>query len=421
MGNFYANYTPRGPSQRDVAKALARRKAVVAPAQKGCVVAFDEQSDEQDQKVIAALASRLSGKLRCPVLAVLNHDDDILWYRLYENGKLTDEYDSSPGYFDPEAEPSAPAGGDAQRLCAALGVSNAATVESVLRKSSYGEEGYAFASGRHADLVRALGLPECAVGTAYASFDSDECPEELSPEDVVRSTCPAAPSQASSVAREFDKRFKAILKQWITPTLSERGFAKQRGNVYERVNAGVNWYVDVQRGQWTTREMSDFTLNFGVYVPGYCALYGSFPEPSRITIPACIIQARIGDLAEDQRDRWWELHPEDDAASVDRAVGEDVSSRLKRHVLPFLERFQAPQDVLRFLEEPRPPEYKRVDPRVEARALCDAAVLAALLGLSEKSLELIERALVVGRKCPAPAREWHEEVRRRLQSRFHSR
>ena len=164
MGDFYTNYTIRGPSQQDVANALAGRNAVVTPAHNGCVVAFDEQSDEQDREIIAKLASRLSGKLRCPVLAVLNHDDDILWYQIYENGNLTDEYDSSPGYFDPEAEPCAPVGGDAQRLCVAFGVSNTATVESVLRKSSYDEEGYASACERHADLLRALGLPECAVG-----------------------------------------------------------------------------------------------------------------------------------------------------------------------------------------------------------------------------------------------------------------
>ena len=83
MGNFYTNYTLRGPSQQAVAAALAGRSAIVTHEQDGCVVVFDEASEDQGQEVITGLASRLSRELSCPVLAVLNHDDDIFWYQLY--------------------------------------------------------------------------------------------------------------------------------------------------------------------------------------------------------------------------------------------------------------------------------------------------------------------------------------------------
>ncbi len=188
MGNFYTNYTLRGPSQQAVAEALAGRTAIVSPAQDGCVVVFDEQSDEQDQAVIAELAALLSRELDCPVLAVLNHDDDILWYQLYQSGKLADEYDSSPGYFDPMAEPSAPAGGDARKLCGAFGASNVAEVESVLRKSAFEEDGYTFAIEQHTDLARALGLPSCAVGAGFRYVADGELPEGLEEADLVRVT-----------------------------------------------------------------------------------------------------------------------------------------------------------------------------------------------------------------------------------------
>jgi hypothetical protein len=186
MGNFYTNYTLRGPSQREVADTLGGRNAVVTPSQNGSLVVFDEQSDDQDQQMIDDLALRLSRECRCVVLAVLNHDDDIFWYRLYEDGELTDEYDSSPGYFDPEAEPSAPAGGDAQRLCAAFGATNVQEVNRILRRSSFDDDGYAFAFERHGDLVRSLALPSWAVGTAFASFERDEYPEGLAPEMIIK-------------------------------------------------------------------------------------------------------------------------------------------------------------------------------------------------------------------------------------------
>ena len=188
MGGFYTNYTLRGPSQQAVVGALSGRRGIVAPERDGCVVAYDQASDGQDQEVIAALASHLSRTLNCPVLAVLDHDDSIFWYQLYEAGELSDEYDSSPGYFDEFAQPSPPAGGDAQRLCAAFGASDVAAVERILRKSSYDPDGYAFAHKRHTDLVRALGIPEFAVLTAFASYERGEYPEALSRQDMMVST-----------------------------------------------------------------------------------------------------------------------------------------------------------------------------------------------------------------------------------------
>jgi hypothetical protein len=186
MGNFYTNYTVRRASQQEVASALAGRAAMVTPESNGCVVVFDEQSDEQDPTKIAELASGLSRDLSCAVLAVLNHDDDVLRYQLYEKGELTDEYDSSPGYFDPAGKPSSPAGGDPQRLCSAFGASDMIAVGRVLRKSALDKDGYVFAIQRHFDLVRALGIPSFGVGTSYGGFEYDEYPEGLSPDDLVR-------------------------------------------------------------------------------------------------------------------------------------------------------------------------------------------------------------------------------------------
>src|SRR5579859_7809756 len=99
MGHFYVSYTLRGPDPKSVAAVLAGRSAIVSPSQANGVVVFDKESDEQDDKIIAELSSWLSGQLTCPLLAVLNHDDDILWYQLYLNGDLMDEYNSTPGYF----------------------------------------------------------------------------------------------------------------------------------------------------------------------------------------------------------------------------------------------------------------------------------------------------------------------------------
>jgi hypothetical protein len=45
--------------------ALAGRSAIVTPAHGGCVVVFDEESEEQNTDVITMLTSRLSREFGC--------------------------------------------------------------------------------------------------------------------------------------------------------------------------------------------------------------------------------------------------------------------------------------------------------------------------------------------------------------------
>src|SRR5262249_17129810 len=126
----------------------------------------------------------LSTQLKCHVFVVLNHDDDILWYALYDQGDLVDEYDSSPGYFEMSDEPSPPEGGDARQLCATFG-GDPVAVEKILRTSMLDDSAYVFAVERHQELVTALGISDYAVGTSFESFDNDELPEDLTIEQVI--------------------------------------------------------------------------------------------------------------------------------------------------------------------------------------------------------------------------------------------
>lgn len=193
MGNFYVNYTLRGPDQQAVAAVLAGRSSIVTPAQEGCVVVFDEESEEQDQEVIAELGSRMSGDLRCPLLAVLNHDDDILKCQLFLNGDLMDEYDSTPGYFSgfdadddaPSDIKAPPQGGNSKLLCHLFGSNAVEEVENILR-TPFGEDGYTFAFERHADLAEALGITSFGVGTSFRALLDGESPEGLDKSALLR-------------------------------------------------------------------------------------------------------------------------------------------------------------------------------------------------------------------------------------------
>jgi len=192
VGAFYVNLVVGTADQSAVAAALAGRSALVTPAIGGFVIVADEAADTQDQDVIRSLARGLSSRLDCPVLAVMNHDDDILWYCLAGGAEIVDEYDSAPGYFDADADvdedghlPS-PAGGDAKRLCAAFGSSAVERVQEVLRKPSFDDGGYVFAGERHSDLVTALGLPQFSVGFGFVYASAGSLPEGLSQDQLLR-------------------------------------------------------------------------------------------------------------------------------------------------------------------------------------------------------------------------------------------
>lgn len=207
MGNFYTNYTLRGPSRQSVIAALAGRSAIVSPAQNGCVVVYDEESEEQNEEIIAELAVRLSGELQCPLLAVYNHDDSILWYGLYVSGELIDDYNSAPGYFAESEQESmaAPEGGNAPKLCEVFGSTAVEQVESILRKGFSDQGGYTFDFERHEDLAGALGIPSFCVG-GFEQISLGELPAELDKKDLVwtKDVVPPHPksSQLDAAARK---------------------------------------------------------------------------------------------------------------------------------------------------------------------------------------------------------------------------
>src|SRR5262245_31164062 len=103
MGNFYVNHTVRAPQQAVVALLKKEgRTAYVSPTIKGYTVVYDRDCDHQNTFAINDLGLALSKSLSSPVVAFLNHDDDILYYWVFDQGRVLEEYNSCPDYFDEE-------------------------------------------------------------------------------------------------------------------------------------------------------------------------------------------------------------------------------------------------------------------------------------------------------------------------------
>src|SRR5690242_16109489 len=102
MGAFFGSIQIRTDDQEVVRAALekvaGKKKChfLLAPAIRGWTAAYPS-GHGQDESVSKALAKALP----FDIIHTLVHDDDIFAYFVYRSGKLLDQYNSAPDYFQP--------------------------------------------------------------------------------------------------------------------------------------------------------------------------------------------------------------------------------------------------------------------------------------------------------------------------------
>ena len=171
MGNFYTNVCVKNVSVEAATEAIRglRLDAFIHPAGSDVVV-YERRSDQQDTEVLGAVAERLSKDLKAVALAVLNHDDDILWFQLYSDGDLVSEYANRGG---PRT--------DIRAMVSALNPSASGfQVWIALNRP------FLFQVWRHERLARLLGLPPSSVGSGFNHLQVGEAPPGHSMSEFVR-------------------------------------------------------------------------------------------------------------------------------------------------------------------------------------------------------------------------------------------
>jgi len=117
MGLFCVNLHFRATDDKALSAALNRRRITryrVVPLKSGWTSLYEERASQQDDGRIRELAGGLSQDLHVAAIAFLVHDSDVACYWLFDNGRLLDEYNSCPDYFDadaPDEGPTSPSGG----------------------------------------------------------------------------------------------------------------------------------------------------------------------------------------------------------------------------------------------------------------------------------------------------------------------
>jgi hypothetical protein len=172
MGNFYTNFSILGVQAceaLDAARSL-HRTAYVVQSRTGDSVLYDSACDQQDVEEIERLGSALSGRLKAPVVACLNHDDDHLLLWVFRDEVKLGFYQ---GCFD------------------------APTFSWALTRARGGVMAYPpvlvvlawpivlFQGLRHKALASMLSLPSIAVGFGYKYLSGGEIPFGYSKDEIL--------------------------------------------------------------------------------------------------------------------------------------------------------------------------------------------------------------------------------------------
>lgn len=197
----------------------------------------------------------------------------------------------------------------------------------------------------------------------------------------------------------LQQRWRRILKDWVEPYLKSQGFTK-RSYVYTKRLSEVWWLIDVQRSRWNTTQEYEFTMNLGVYVPGfYTILRGEDPE--RPTVADCVFNLRPNNLLGEQTDRWWVLRMDDEMPDlVDQAIGRELVGLLQDYGLPFLQRFQEKRAVLSYLYDLTDPKSWNLIswPRSEFWIWVFIGILHLMLEEPEAGCRALRRAVEEAKK-----------------------
>ena len=172
MGNFYTNITVLRKSALDAVWVLHQlnREAFVADTGGACVV-YDRDSEGQDGSVLSALAEHIAAELQTTAFAVMNQDDDVLWFQLFDRTDLLTEHANVAG------APTA----SASILCRAFNrLSSTLRVWFLLRRP------FVFQVKRHEKLAAVLGLPDASVGFGFNYIERGELPQGLPDEKIHR-------------------------------------------------------------------------------------------------------------------------------------------------------------------------------------------------------------------------------------------
>ena len=172
MGNFYTHVLVCGSTQdrcAETMRELGRRSFVLRPY-RDIVPVCDLGTESQDIDELDSLAYTLSNMLCVPTIAILNHDDDSLIFRIF-----------GPEGFRGYCLSGMLAGGAYGRLKEAC-----SSTCSLLTLWLAFARPHIFEVSRHQNLIRILGLPPYTAAVGYEHLSQGDFPDLIPENDRVK-------------------------------------------------------------------------------------------------------------------------------------------------------------------------------------------------------------------------------------------
>jgi hypothetical protein len=203
---------------------------------------------------------------------------------------------------------------------------------------------------------------------------------------------------------------RTIMKAAVRQPLAAHGFRTHRQGV-KRSIGGVVQVVLPYRFPWSSGDSTEFTVEFGVFVPGLWWVIGGQEIESGPAIGSCAISGRLGDLGPDRVDRSRTLT----LATLDQDVAReiaDISQRVVRDLVPWFDGLADLRRVAAALSKGQLEATPGPQPPKPGDWMRYASATAFLLGEFDRALHLAEEA--VRTEWRKIARKYAEEFRDRL-------
>jgi hypothetical protein len=161
-------------------------------------------------------------------------------------------------------------------------------------------------------------------------------------------------------------RFDSLVSEVIWPLFKTKGYRKT-GKNFRFYDVGWGKIVNVQKSFFGDKSDISFTINTGLYLIKADTMFESAKQ-ERFLEPDCLVRKRIGQLKL-QGDTWYNLNAQTLPEQLENQVMHDFAS----FVLPYLERIQSEDDILKLIIRERSPKSAEA---IRTLSLCGYATEA---------------------------------------------